>query len=109
MIGNIEYRFLLNNIRNLHGRTPKDIYLWYHARIAEKQAKQMAELKVVFDALDSQRRSLAVNTEDANEFEKRMFAIRQLDDLESIIRKNAFSNESQFLEALSTVLSYKYA
>ena len=102
--------FFLNNLRQHMVRrkqlSKKEMYNWYHKKIAEKQAKRASELAVVFELIRKRISKLGVNWEDEAAQKIRDSNIEQLSQLQLDIMGSFTKDGTEFLTALKKVLNF---
>jgi hypothetical protein len=102
--------FFLDNLKQHVCRpnplSKSEIYKWYHKKIAEKQAKRVKELAIVFDMIRNRVGILGVNWEDETKKLIRDECISELMGLEQDIRISFTKQDAIFLEALQNVMSH---
>lgn len=99
--------FFLRTVRSLPKAPPAVVYNNFYKKIQQRQLNEIKTLKKAFDIIDKNVREINVVTEDPEMKNKISWQTQILMKVDRELREAHVKNDSEFLNALDTVLKFK--
>ncbi len=99
--------FFLNTVRRFPKAPPAAVYKKLYTQIQERQLNEIKTLKKAFDIIDKNVREINVVTEDPEMKNRISWQTQILMKVDRELREEHVKNDSEFLNALDTVLKFK--